>query len=106
MRPVSVRSLQVDGADSGDAHHDRPYHLRAFGRKARGGMKQNLQNPKAKLADTTKGRDFDMGRQIAAELPDLKPSNAAHEIAVALLTGGGDRPYVLGLTAALISTGA
>jgi len=69
-------------------------------------MKQNLQNPKAKLADTTKGRDFDMGRQIAAELPDLKPSNAAHEIAVALLTGGGDRPYVLGLTAALISTGA
>jgi hypothetical protein len=70
-------------------------------------MKQNFQNPEAEIADTTEGRDFDMGHQIAEELPNLKASSAAHDIAVALLlTGGSDRYYVLGLTTALISKGA
>ena len=47
-----------------------------------------------------------MGRQIAAELPNLKASSATRQIAVTLLTGGGDRPYVFGLTTELISKGA
>ena len=33
-------------------------------------------------------------------------ADARPEIAVAVLTGGGDRPYVLGLAAELISKGA
>jgi D-inositol-3-phosphate glycosyltransferase len=36
----------------------------------------------------------------------LRASGAAHEIAVALLTGGADRPYAFGLATALISKGA
>lgn len=36
----------------------------------------------------------------------MKVSSAAHEIAVTLLTGGGDRPYALGLARELISKGA
>jgi glycosyltransferase involved in cell wall biosynthesis len=35
----------------------------------------------------------------------LTPSGEPHEIAVALLTGGGDRPYVFGLATALMSKG-
>jgi len=69
-------------------------------------MNQNLQNPKAELADTTEGSDFDISHQIAAGLPNLKASSAAYEIAAALLTDGGDRPYALGLTTALVSKGA
>jgi glycosyltransferase involved in cell wall biosynthesis len=69
-------------------------------------MKQDLQNPEAVLADATRGRVFDVGPEIAAELTNLRASSAAHQIAVSLLTGGGDRPYVLGLTMALISRGA
>lgn len=37
---------------------------------------------------------------------DLTASGVAHEIAVALLTGGSDRPYVFGLTTQLMSKGA
>lgn len=37
---------------------------------------------------------------------DLKTPEAAHEIAVALLTGGGDRPYAFGLATALMAKGA
>lgn len=36
---------------------------------------------------------------------DLRAPRAAHEIAVALLTGGGDRHYVFGLATALMSKG-
>lgn len=36
----------------------------------------------------------------------MKPASEPHEIEVALLTGGGDRPYVYGLTTALMSGGA
>jgi D-inositol-3-phosphate glycosyltransferase len=52
------------------------------------------------------GNDFDNGRQGAEGLPDLKAPEAAPEIAVALLTGGGDKPYVFGLTTSLMSKGA
>jgi D-inositol-3-phosphate glycosyltransferase len=66
-------------------------------------MKRNLQNPKARLSDATVEGDSDERHHIAAALPELKASGPAHEIAVTLLTGGGDRPYVFGLTTELIS---
>ena len=68
-------------------------------------MRQDLQNPEAELTGPTKGEAIDMGREVAGGLPDLNSSSAIREIAVALLTGGSDRPYVLGLTTALISRG-
>ena len=42
----------------------------------------------------------------AGGLANLTPSETAHEIAVALLTGGGDRPYAFGLATSLLSKGA
>jgi D-inositol-3-phosphate glycosyltransferase len=39
-------------------------------------------------------------------MPDLTPSGYIHQMEVALLTGGSDRPYVFGLTTSLISRGA
>ncbi len=50
--------------------------------------------------------DFDKDRQNRRELSNLTAPGVAHEIAVALLTGGGDRPYVFGLTTSLMSKGA
>jgi len=48
----------------------------------------------------------DVVHERAKALPDLKALNAAPGIAVALLTGGGDMPYVWGLTMELLSKGA
>jgi len=45
-----------------------------------------------------------MGYQSAGGLPDSATSGVAH--AVALLTGGSDRPYVFGLATELLSKGA
>ena len=44
LRSLLVRADQIDAADSGNAHHDRPHDLRAFGEAARGGMKLNSAN--------------------------------------------------------------
>ncbi len=52
------------------------------------------------------GRDFDKDQRSAGGLPNLTVSRATNEIGVALLTGGGDRPYVFGLATALMSKGA
>lgn len=48
--------------------------------------------------------DFDRDGQSCRELSS-SAAEAAHEIAVALLTGGGDRHYVFGLTTSLMSKG-
>ena len=48
----------------------------------------------------------DRGQQDARRLAHLTRSSAGHDIAVALLTGGGDRPYAFGLATELISKGA
>jgi D-inositol-3-phosphate glycosyltransferase len=48
----------------------------------------------------------DRGQQDARRLADSTRSSAGHDIAVALLTGGGDRPYAFGLATELISKGA
>src|SRR5579863_10304618 len=95
MRSVSVRSVQIYGADSGDAHHDRPYNLRAFGREVGGVMKYDLHT-----------REEGVDRQGPRESPNLSEAGASREIAVALLTGGIDRPYVFGLAMELVSKGA
>jgi D-inositol-3-phosphate glycosyltransferase len=58
-------------------------------------MKQSFQN-----------RDDHAARRSPRSLPSLKMSDTAHEIAISLLTGGSDRPYVFGLTTSLMSNGA
>jgi glycosyltransferase involved in cell wall biosynthesis len=45
----------------------------------------------------------DIGYQNSGALPNLTVPDTAPEIAVALLTGGGDRPYAFGLATELIS---
>jgi glycosyltransferase involved in cell wall biosynthesis len=47
-----------------------------------------------------------MGHQDPGGLPNLAASNTALPIAVALLTGGGDKPYAFGLATELFSKGA
>jgi D-inositol-3-phosphate glycosyltransferase len=47
----------------------------------------------------------DNPQQDTAQSTNLTFTSNAHEVAVALLTGGGDRPYVFGLTTALMSKG-
>ncbi len=49
--------------------------------------------------------DSNNGHRRAARLPDLTAREEAPGIAVALLTGGSDRPYVFGLTTSLMSKG-
>ncbi len=51
-------------------------------------------------------REEGVDRQGPRELPNLSTADASPEIAVALLTGGIDRPYVFGLATELISKGA
>jgi D-inositol-3-phosphate glycosyltransferase len=48
----------------------------------------------------------DTGHQSTEGLPGLKLSTVAPEVAVTLLTGGGDKPYAFGLTTELLSKGA
>ncbi len=50
--------------------------------------------------------DDDTGCQSTDGLPNSTVSDTIPEIAVALLTGGGDRPYAFGLAMELISKGA
>jgi D-inositol-3-phosphate glycosyltransferase len=68
-------------------------------------MKQNLRNPETGPSATGAGRVSDVGPQIDAGSPESKASGPSHAIGVTLLTGGGDRPYVFGLTTELISKG-
>jgi glycosyltransferase involved in cell wall biosynthesis len=49
--------------------------------------------------------DIDKGQPGAAALPDLTASESNQDIAVGLLTGGGDKPYAFGLAMELISKG-
>jgi glycosyltransferase involved in cell wall biosynthesis len=48
-------------------------------------------------------RDPSLARKITSTMPDSRTSSTACEITVALLTGGGDRPYAYGLATELIS---
>ncbi len=52
------------------------------------------------------GRDLDKDQQSAGGVPNSVNSDVTHEIAVSLLTGGGDKPYAFGLATELISKGA
>ena len=49
-------------------------------------------------------REVDAGQSLGG-MPSLPASDAAPELAVSLLTGGSDRPYVFGLTTSLMSIG-
>ena len=48
---------------------------------------------------------LDSSPQNCHESSKLTVSGVAREVAIALLTGGSDRPYVFGLTTSLISRG-
>jgi glycosyltransferase involved in cell wall biosynthesis len=51
-------------------------------------------------------RNVDPGTDLKAQvLSNLTVSKLAHEMSVALLTGGGDKPYVFGLATSLMSRG-
>jgi D-inositol-3-phosphate glycosyltransferase len=50
-------------------------------------------------------QEADTGRLSQAVIPDLAVSKLSSGVAVALLTGGGDRPYAFGLATELISKG-
>jgi glycosyltransferase involved in cell wall biosynthesis len=52
------------------------------------------------------GTDIDKEQHSARGLPKLTASGAAQEPAVAVFTGGGDRPYAFGLATELIAKGA
>jgi D-inositol-3-phosphate glycosyltransferase len=52
------------------------------------------------------GAVFDTQCQSPSEIPHLEAAGVAHEMAISLLTGGSDRPYVFGLTTSLMSSGA
>jgi glycosyltransferase involved in cell wall biosynthesis len=51
-------------------------------------------------------KDFDVAQHAAQEETNLPSSGTDPKIAVAVLTGGGDRPYAFGLATELISRGA
>jgi D-inositol-3-phosphate glycosyltransferase len=51
------------------------------------------------------GTDFNKAAQVGRDLRSLTPSGVSHEVSVALLTGGADRPYVFGLATALNAKG-
>src|SRR5271170_7184374 len=53
-----------------------------------------------------KNRDSRRDEQGAVVSPDFTASTAKRDLALALLTGGADRPYAFGLATALISRGA
>jgi D-inositol-3-phosphate glycosyltransferase len=59
------------------------------------------ENPMREEVDTEFDKDF----QSYSGLSNLGVLGVKQEIAVALLTGGSDRPYVFGLTTSLISNG-
>lgn len=50
--------------------------------------------------------NFDKNQESRTELSALRSPGKANEIAVTLLTGGSDKPYVFGLTTSLMSKGA
>jgi D-inositol-3-phosphate glycosyltransferase len=52
------------------------------------------------------GQDLAKHCQHPEGLPDLTPSRTVSKIAVALLTGGADKPYAFGLATALLAKGA
>ena len=58
------------------------------------------------MKETIQSQEVDTGRLSQAAVPDLAVSKLPSGIAVALLTGGGDRPYAFGLATELISMGA
>lgn len=60
-------------------------------------MKQTILTPEP---------EEDMAYRSKAGLPDAKLPNLPSEVAVTLLTGGGDKPYAFGLATQLISKGA
>ena len=69
-------------------------------------MKENSEKCGVKLAGVDEGGDARSGRGRVSGLNDSNSHAGSSGISVALLTGGSDKPYVIGLTAELLSKGA
>lgn len=69
-------------------------------------MKENSQNWGVELTGADGGQAVGMGRTTPTEVPERKSKAGSCTVRVALLTGGSDKPYVIGLTAELLSRGA
>jgi len=69
-------------------------------------MKENSQKCGVELTGPDEAQVAGMGRTTSSELPDSKLQAVSCGVSVALLTGGSDKPYVIGLTAELLSRGA
>lgn len=69
-------------------------------------MKENSPKGTEELACADEGQDFAPDRTMTSEKPDGESRAGSNGIRVALLTGGSDKPYVIGLTKELLSKGA
>lgn len=69
-------------------------------------MKENSRNWGVELTGADGGQAVGMGRTTPTEVPERKSKAGSCTVRVALLTGGSDKPYVIGLTAELLSRGA
>jgi D-inositol-3-phosphate glycosyltransferase len=69
-------------------------------------MKENSQKCAVELSDTEEGRIVGMSRRTPSEVPGRESKAGSCTVSVALLTGGSDKPYVIGLTEELLSRGA
>src|ERR1700732_4704546 len=61
--------------------------------------------PQVEQAGMTDGRAAENSIEVADHKARLQDSNSVDRIEVALLTGGGDKPYAFGLATQLISKG-
>jgi D-inositol-3-phosphate glycosyltransferase len=69
-------------------------------------MNEISQNGAVELTDTGGHQDAALGQAIPSPARDQKSQAGSAAVRVALLTGGSDKPYVIGLTTELLSKGA
>src|SRR5215472_395424 len=98
-------AVTVDAPHSGNAYNDRACDLPACGRKIGKGMKIGLRTSEAGTGDMMDEGGAEIGNKLMSELSSCQVGGEIRRIEVALLTGGGDRPYAYGLATELIAKG-
>jgi D-inositol-3-phosphate glycosyltransferase len=69
-------------------------------------MKENSQKCAVAHTGADNGHAVGVGHTTPSDLHERKPKAGSCRVSVALLTGGSDKPYVIGLTTELLSRGA
>jgi D-inositol-3-phosphate glycosyltransferase len=69
-------------------------------------MKENSQKCAVALTGADEGHAVGVGHTTPSDVHERKPKAGPCGVSVALFTGGSDKPYVIGLTAELLSRGA